>query len=76
MAPKVSPGNRHKRGFSGSYGCCPGVSWLVIGIGVWLGVRFSRAGRGDAHLCAVCTASLYDLVEVFARVVGAVSEVD
>ena len=49
------------------------LSW-----GVWGGwvVRFSWAGQGDAHLCAGPTASLYDIVEVFARVVRAVSEVD
>ena len=58
VAPRFSPGNRHKRGFSENCGYCSGASWLVMGVGAsvrgWV-VRFGRAGRGDAHLCAVCT---------------------
>ena len=47
VVPMFSPGNRHKRGFSGNYGCCSGVSWLVMGAGVWLSgeIRSGRSGR-------------------------------
>ena len=75
VVPKISPGKRHKRGFSGGYGCRSGVLCLVVGVVEWLGgaVRSGRSG-----LCAlVCGVHgiTHDPVEVFARVVGAVSGV-
>ena len=54
VAPKFNPGNRHKHGFSGIYRCCSGASWLVMGIGVWVGgeIRSARSGR-CARVCGV-----------------------
>ena len=54
VVPKISPGNRHKRGFIWGYGCRSGVLWLVMGVVEWPGgaVRSGRSG-----LCAfVCGA--------------------
>ena len=47
VAPRFSPGIRHKRGFSGNDAYCSGVSWLVMGVGVWLDgeIRSGRSGR-------------------------------
>ena len=38
-------------------------------------VKFGRAGRGDAHLCAECRDLVYDPVEIFVEAVEVVSRV-
>ena len=54
VVPRFSLRNPYNRGFGGSYGCCSGVSWLVVGAGVWLGgeIRSGRSGR-CAFVCGV-----------------------
>ena len=54
VAPMFSPGNRHKSGLTGNYGYCFGVSWLVMGVGVWLDgeIRSGRSGQ-CTRVCGV-----------------------
>ena len=58
MAPRFSLGNRHKRVFSGNYGYCSGVSWLVMGVGVSLG-RETRSVRSGFMRTCVRVARIY-----------------
>ena len=54
VAPRFSPGTRHKRAFNGNDGYSSGVSWLGMRVGVWLGGEI-RSGRSRrcALVCGV-----------------------
>ena len=57
---------------AGATGAGPGVSRLVVGLGMWWVMRPGRAGPSGARSRAVCTALLGGLIRVSVRMVDTI----